>query len=79
MVEKLRGKKVVGIKQTTKYIKDGKATVVYLAKDAEVKVIRPIEELCKQDNVEIIYVNSMSELGHMCGIDVGAAAAALIN
>lgn len=79
MVEKLRGKKVVGIKQTAKFIKDGKAITVYLAKDAEIKVTQPIEELCRLNNVELVYVNSMSELGHMCNIDVGAAAAALIN
>jgi len=76
---KLQGKKAVGIKETSKAIKSGKAAAVYIAKDAEEKVISPIEDLCKENNIEIIYVSTMRELGHMCGIDVGAAAAALIN
>lgn len=79
MLTKLQGKKVVGIKQTEKTIKAGKASIVYIAKDAEDKVKNPIEGLCRQNNIEIIYVNTMRELGHMCGIDIGAAAAALIN
>ncbi|KPU42639.1 ribosome-associated protein L7Ae-like protein [Oxobacter pfennigii] len=79
MITRLQGKKVVGVKQTCKYIKIGKVISVYLAKDADHKIIQPIEELCRQNNVEPIFVNSMKELGYMCGIDVGAATAALIN
>lgn len=79
MHEKLTGKKVVGIKQTIKAIKNGNAIAVYLAKDAEVKVTQPIEELCRLASLQLVHVNTMQELGHMCGIDVGAAAAALIN
>lgn len=79
MLNKIQGKKVVGIKQTEKTIKAGKASIVYIARDAEEKVKTPVEELCRQNNIEIIYVNTMKELGHICGIDIGAASAALIN
>lgn len=79
MVLGLQGKKAVGVKQTSKAIKGGKALKVYIARDAEEKVTKPIIDLCGQNNIEIIYVNTMKELGHMCGIDVGAATAALIN
>ncbi|HBM75776.1 MAG TPA: 50S ribosomal protein L7ae-like protein [Clostridiaceae bacterium] len=75
----LQGKKVVGVKQTLKVIKGGKASIVYIAKDAEDRVTIPVSELCRQNSIELIYVNTMKELGHMCGIDVGAATAALIN
>lgn len=76
---RVQGKKVVGAKQTVKHVKGGRAAAVYIARDAEEKVTKPIEDLCKQNNVELIYVNTMKELGHICGIDVGAATAALIN
>jgi len=79
MIGKIQGKKVVGIKQTAKVIKGRKAITVYLAKDAESKVTQPLEELSKQNDVTLVYIDTMKELGHMCGIDVGAAAAALIN
>jgi large subunit ribosomal protein L7A len=78
MSVQLQGRKVVGVKQTAKFIKGGKTSVVYLAKDAETKVTKPIEDLCIENNVEFIYVNTMKELGHLFGIDVGAASAALI-
>lgn len=79
MIKKLVGRKVVGVKQTIKTIKSGNAKTVYIAKDAEDKVIKPIEDLCSQNNIELIFVDTMGELGHMCGIDVGAATAALID
>lgn len=79
MSMKLQGKKVVGVKQTIKIIKNGKARIVYIASDADKRVTEPIEDLCRQNNIEIIFINTMAELGHMCGIDVGAATAALIN
>jgi Ribosomal protein HS6-type (S12/L30/L7a) len=79
MSYKIDGKTVVGAKQTVKTIKQGCAATVYIARDAESKVVKPIEDLCKENNVELIYVESMKELGQMCSIDVGAATAALIN
>jgi large subunit ribosomal protein L7A len=77
--KKIQGKKAVGVKQTLKVIKSGIAKTVYIARDAEVKVVKPIEDLCSQNNIEIIHVDTMKELGSMCGIDVGAATAAMID
>lgn len=72
-------KKVVGTKQTLKALEKGEALVVYVAKDAEEKVICPVEGLCEARSVELHYVGSMSELGEMCGIKVKAAVAAIIE
>ena len=41
MVDRLQGKKVVGVKQATKEIKNGRGHTLYLAKDADKKVIDP--------------------------------------
>ncbi|HBM81102.1 MAG: ribosomal L7Ae/L30e/S12e/Gadd45 family protein [Clostridiales bacterium] len=79
MSMKLQGKKVVGVKQTAKIIKQGNAKIVYIAEDAEDRVTKPVEELCKQNNIEMIHVKTMKELGSLCGIDIGAATAALIR
>lgn len=79
MSVKLQGRKVVGVKQTTKIIKSGSARIVYIAKDADIKVTKPIEDLCRQNNIELIIIDTMKDLGHICGIDVGAATAALVN
>jgi len=69
-------KRVVGAKQTLKAITNGNVLKVYIAKDAEEHVTKRIKELCEENSIEIVYIDTMKELGVMCGIDVGAAAAA---
>ena len=65
--------KVVGIKQSKKVIRDGQAHRVFVAKDAEQRVIGPIYDLCQERGVEIVEVPTMKELGSAAGIAVGAA------
>lgn len=78
-VLRAQGKKVVGAKQTSKYIKSGKTITVYIARNADEKVRKPIEELCRQNDIQPVYIETMKELGNICGIDIGAATAALID
>lgn len=76
MLERLRtAPKVVGIKQSTRVVKDGNALVAYIAEDADRHVTQQLENLCIEKSIEVIKVNSMKELGEACGIDVGAASA----
>lgn len=79
MVSRLNGKKVIGIKQTTKAIKSGEAQTVYIAKDAEDNVVKPVVSLAFEHSLEVVYVESMKELGRLCGIDVGAASVAMLK
>lgn len=79
MVNRLSGKKVVGIKQTIKTIKNGNGKIVYIAKDADNKLINTVEELAIDHSLEIVYVETMKELGKLCGIDVGAASALVLE
>lgn len=69
-------KRVVGAKQTLKAIMNCNVLQVYIAKDAEEHVTKKIKELCEEKSIRIVYVDTMKELGVMCGIDVNAAAAA---
>lgn len=70
-------KRTVGAKQTKKLLESGQAQVVYLARDAEEYVISPLLHLCNEEGIEVIYIDSMKELGEICGIKVGAATAAI--
>ena len=70
---------VVGSKQLRKALQSGRATCVFLASNADPAITEPIEAMCLQKSVECIWVRSMLELGHSCGIDVGAAAAATVD
>lgn len=77
MMQRLTGKKVIGVKQTTKAIKNGEGKIVYVANNADTEIIRNIEILCKEFSLQIVYVDTMKDLGKLCGIDVGAATALL--
>ncbi|KXZ38975.1 large subunit ribosomal protein L7A [Alkalithermobacter thermoalcaliphilus JW-YL-7 = DSM 7308] len=72
-------KKVVGTKQTTRALKEDKVKVVFIAEDAEKHVVRNVEEISKQKNINIIYVDSVKKLGKACSIDVGAAVAGILK
>jgi len=69
--------KTVGLKQTQRALEKGLVQRVYVARDAEAHVLRPILDLCHDLQIQVIQVESMAELGRACGIEVGAAVAAI--
>lgn len=71
--------KVVGAKQVRRAVEAGTARKVFLAGDADPRVIEPIAALCGEKGVEVESVPSMRELGRACGIAVGAAVTALLQ
>ena len=71
-------KTVIGAKQLKKALANGTAQQVFLAENADPALTEPIAALCCSYNVNCAWVPSMTDLGHACGIDVGAAAAATI-
>ena len=70
---------VVGAKQLKKALKNGNAKMVFLACNADPAITEPIAALCQQLDVDYAWVKSMTDLGHACGIEVGAAAAAAVD
>ena len=70
---------VVGAKQLRKALKSGRAKAVYLAENADPAITAPLEQLCKENHVSYAWVQSMQDLGRVCGIEVGAAAAAAVD
>ena len=69
----------VGAKQLRKAVRAGTVRCVYLAENADPVVTEPIEALCRDYQVQIHWVRTMADLGRACGIDVGAAAAAVLR
>ena len=80
-LERLRSAeaRAVGTNQTTKAITRGRAQVVYIAKDADRRVVEGVVAAAKGVSLEIVEVDSMREIGRACGIAVGAAAAAILK
>lgn len=71
--------RVVGLKQTLKAINSNVAVRVYIASDADEYIKSSILVACVQKKLEIIYINTMKELGEACGIDISASTAAIVN
>ena len=80
MISKLKTEaKVVGIKQSRKAVREGRAATVFLAGDADPAVTGPMEEMSLQTGVPVEHVSTMRELGEACGISVGASVAVLLT
>ena len=70
---------VVGAKQLKKALSKGIATKVFLAQNADPEITEPLEALCITKQVPFQWISNMLDLGCACGIDVGAAAAAVVG
>lgn len=70
MLDRIVVKKVIGIKQCTKLLKSDEGKALYVAKDANAKLISPIIQLAKEKNINIVEISTMKELGEISGIDV---------
>jgi large subunit ribosomal protein L7A len=72
-----KGQFRVGTKQTLKALEQDKAIEVFVARDADPRVVTRVIQMCKLKGIKVTYVDTMAALGKSCGIEVGAATAAL--
>ncbi len=70
---------IVGRKETLKAISAGDAKVVFIARDAESKITEEVRYLCLKKGIKLKDVETMRQLGQRCGIEIGAAVAALVD
>ena len=70
--------KAIGFKQSLKAVKSGGAKKAFVAKDADADVVTPFLDACREAKVEIVYAETLEELGQACGIDVGCAVAVIL-
>ncbi|SHJ38027.1 ribosomal L7Ae/L30e/S12e/Gadd45 family protein [Lutispora thermophila] len=80
-MERLRSskKRIIGLKQTLKAIKNGTVNIVYLANDADEPIKNSILEECRGKDIEIVQIDTMKKLGEACGIDVNASCASILK
>ncbi len=78
MVDRIKEKHVVGIKQATKAISNNNCKILYVAKDVEEELVNHLIKKAKEKNVDIVYIDTMKELGRLCGIQVAASATAIL-
>ena len=70
--------KVVGVKQSRKAIREGRARQVYLACDADPAITDPIADSCAQAGIPVETDYTLAQLGQACRITVGAAVVAVL-
>lgn len=70
---------VVGLKQTKKALETGIAKIVFIARDADMHVVFPLEKLCEEKKTEVVYVNNMKELAKACRVEVPTAVATIVK
>ena len=79
-VAKQSGKVRKGTNETTKAIERGISRLVVIAEDVEPpEVVAHLPILCEERNAPFIFVPSKQQLGASLGIDVGSAAATIIE
>ena len=78
MIQELSGpNKVVGAKQAKRALRDGRAVRLFMAMDADPRLLQPLVQEAVNRQGPVSQVSTMKELGAACGIAVGAAVAVL--
>lgn len=76
-VRQVQSRIIIGTKQSLKAMKNGQVSEVYIAEDADKRITDKVAILADELGIPCKRVESMKELGSACGIEVGAAAAAV--
>src|SRR6056297_641177 len=69
-----------GTNETTKAIERGNAELVLVAEDVQPEeIVMHIPELADEKDVPFLFVAEQDDLGHAAGLQVGSAAAAIVD
>jgi large subunit ribosomal protein L7A len=70
---------IVGTKQSVKALENNEVKEVVIAEDADSRIIQKVIRTAENKQIPLTKVSSMKKLGRACGIEVGAAAVAIIQ
>ena len=69
-----------GTNETTKAIERGNAELVYVAEDVSPEeIVMHLPELADEKGIPFIFVETQDDVGHAAGLEVGSAAAAVVD
>ncbi|MEF8851110.1 MAG: 50S ribosomal protein L7Ae [Haloarculaceae archaeon] len=69
-----------GTNETTKAVERGNAELVYIAEDVQPEeIVMHLPELADEKSVPFVFVGSQDDVGHAAGLEVGSAAAAIVD
>ena len=70
--------KVIGVKQSRKVMREGRARRVFLACDAGPAITGPVADSCAEADIPVHGGYTMAQLGQACRIAVGASVVAVL-
>lgn len=79
MTELASQEKVIGVKQSRKAIRNGRAAKVYLACDADPAITNPVADSCTEAGIPVEAAYTMAQLGRACRITVGASVVVVLK
>ncbi|WP_232685883.1 50S ribosomal protein L7Ae [Halobacterium zhouii] len=69
-----------GTNETTKAVERGNASVVYVAEDVSPEeIVMHLPELAAEKGISVVFVETQDDLGNAAGLEVGSAAAAVVD
>ena len=69
-----------GTNETTKAIERGNAQLVVIAEDVQPEeIVMHLPELADEKGVPFVFVAAQDDVGHAAGLEVGSAAAAIVD
>jgi len=69
-----------GTNETTKAVERGNAQLVYVAEDVQPEeVVMHLPELSEEKDIAYLFVEAQDDIGHAAGLEVGSAAAAIVD
>ena len=78
MLERLKNAdKVVGTRRLVRAILAGEIEEAYVARDADLFILRQVRDACNKMNIRMVEVDSMVKLGEACGVEVKTASAGI--
>ncbi|MFB6309860.1 MAG: 50S ribosomal protein L7Ae [Salinirussus sp.] len=69
-----------GTNETTKAVERGNAELIYVAEDVQPEeIVMHLPELADEKGVPVVFVAAQDDIGHAAGLEVGSAAAAVVD
>src|SRR6056297_2154754 len=69
-----------GTNETTKAVERGNAALVLVAEDVSPEeIVMHLPELAEEKGIPVIFVETQDDIGHAAGLEVGSAAAAVVD
>lgn len=69
-----------GTNETTKSVERGNAKLVLVAEDVSPEeIVMHLPELAEEKGIPVVFVDTQDEVGHAAGLEVGSAAAAVVD